>query len=66
MGKSAVTSERKVGVAALPLVGPLQILLAAWVANDPVNVPLVVIGLPETEKIPGNAKATEVTVPVVP
>ena len=64
-GKSAPTSARKVGAFALPLDGPAKIVLADCVLSDPVSVPDVEIGLPLTENMEGNAKLTDVTVPVV-
>jgi hypothetical protein len=64
-GISASTSPRKVGAAAEPVVGPLKIVLADCVARVAVSVPVVVIGDPETEKMFGKARATEVTVPPV-
>lgn len=64
MGKSAPTKDLKLGVAAAPVVGPDQTKLAFCVANVPVSVPAAVTGLPLTVKILGNAKPTDVTVPV--
>jgi hypothetical protein len=37
--------------------------LACCTAREPVKVPEVVTGEPETVKMPGKARATEVTVP---
>src|SRR6185312_16108769 len=63
-GISAATSARKAGVAAAPVVGPANTVLADCVRNAPVNVPAVVTGLPLTEKtLAGNARATDVTEP---
>ena len=63
-GRSAPTSDRNVGVAAAPVVGPAQTRLADWVASVPVRVPVLVTGLPDTARILlGNANATLVTVP---
>jgi hypothetical protein len=61
--KSAETIPRKVGVAAPPEVGPANTVLAVWVARVMVKVPAVVTGEPETVKIAGAARATDVTVP---
>jgi hypothetical protein len=63
-GMSANTNPRKVGAAALPVVGPLNIVFAVWFARVAVIVPLAVTGEPLTEKIFGRAKATLVTVPI--
>lgn len=63
-GKSAVTNARKVGVAALPVVGPAKTRLADCVASVTANVPVVVIGLPAIAKMLGTVMATLVTVPV--
>lgn len=62
-GKSAVTSERKVGAAFAPVVGPANTKFLAWFARVVVNVPEVVIGEPVTEKMDGMLRPTEVTVP---
>ena len=64
-GKSAPTSERKVGVAALPVVGPAKTKLALSVDRLIASVPLPVIGEPLTENPVGTVRATLVTVPVV-
>ena len=60
-GRSFVTKALKAGAAAAPVVGPAQTVLAVWVASVTVKVPLVVMGEPLTEKIPGIDKATLVT-----
>src|SRR6185312_17287752 len=63
LGKSAPTRPRKVGADAAPDVGPAQTALAICVFSDPVSVPVVVTGLPETVKMPGRDRPTDVTVP---
>lgn len=63
---SAETRARKVGVAAPPEVGPANTVLAVSVASVIANVPLVVIGEPETDKKEGTVSPTEVTVPDPP
>ena len=65
-GTSAATSARNVGVAATPVVGPLNTVLAVCVASVPVNVPEVVTGEPLTVIIDGSDKPTLVTVPPDP
>ena len=65
-GISAVTIARNVGVAAPPDVGPENMVFAVCVASDPVSVPDVVTGEPDTLKIAGSDKATLVTVPDPP
>jgi hypothetical protein len=65
-GISVVTSERNVGATAPPEVGPAQTWFALCVASVPVSVPDVVTGEPETVKIPGRERPTEVTVPALP
>jgi hypothetical protein len=63
---SAATNALKVGMAGEPVVGPAKTKFAVCVLRVPVKVPLVVTGLPLTVKMEGNARATEVTVPVPP
>ena len=63
LGKSASTSDRKLGAAALPIAGPAKIVFAFCVASDKDNVPLDVIGDPETVKKEGAVSATLVTPP---
>lgn len=58
-----MSNVRNVGAAAAPEPGPARTVFAVWVANDAVNVPDVVTGLPLTVNIAGMAKATLVTVP---
>ena len=53
----------KVGAAEEPLAGPENTVLVVCVASDPVNVPLVVTGLPETVMKLGRLNPTLVTVP---
>ena len=66
-GKSAATMLLNVGAAALPLVGPANTLLAFWVFQEPVKVPLVVTGLPEiVNSLVGKDNSTDVTVPLPP
>jgi hypothetical protein len=57
-GRSDSVSVRKVGVAALPLVGPAKIVLALSVVNDALSVPLCVTGEFDTEKIDGSDNPT--------
>jgi hypothetical protein len=52
-----------VGIAAAPVVGPANTVLAVSVANVTAKVPAVVIGEPPTEKMLGIVKPTLVTVP---
>jgi hypothetical protein len=54
----------KVGVAAAPVVGPANNVLADWVWSVTARVPLVVTGDPATDRKLGTVSATEVTVPV--
>src|SRR5215467_5777887 len=63
---SAATSDRKVGVAAAPVVGPEKIRFADSVASVPVKVPVDVTGEPLTVKMPGSDKPTLVTAVPVP
>ena len=66
VGRSAFTIERKVGAAGvLPVAGPAQTVFTASVAKVKASVPVVVIGLPETEKMAGAVNATLVTEPPV-
>jgi len=62
--QSSLTSERNVGAAAAPVVGPAKIKLALCVASVVVRVPDVVTGLPLTLNMAGIDKATLVTVPL--
>lgn len=64
VGISAAASERKVGAAAPPLLGPANTVFALWLSKDRASVPDVVIGLPDTSKMADGAdNATLVTVP---
>jgi hypothetical protein len=63
-GKSPITIARNAGVVAPPEVGPAQNVLALSLALVIAIVPEVVMGFPETEKIAGAVRSTEVTVPV--
>ena len=63
---SAATSERKVGAAAPPDVGPAKTKFAFSLTSVAVSVPLEVTGEPLTEKIEGIVSATLVTVPRFP
>lgn len=63
-GRSAVTRDRNVGVAAPPLVGPAHIRFAVSVASVTANVPEEVTGDPATLKIAGMVSPTDVTAPV--
>ncbi len=65
-GMSAATSERKVGVAALPVGGPANTLFAVCVASASAKVPEVMIGLPDTDMMLGTVMSTLVTVPPPP
>jgi hypothetical protein len=47
-GRSAAVKARKVGVAAGPEPGPAKTVLGVWVTSCGVNVPLEVMGEPET------------------
>jgi hypothetical protein len=60
---SAVVSERKVGAAADPLLGPAKIAFTACVVSVPVSVPLLVTGEPETVMMEGKDNPTELTEP---
>ncbi len=66
LGMSAATSARKVGAAALPVVGPAKTRLADCVALVTASVPEVVTGVPETENSAGMVSPTLVTVPEPP
>jgi len=63
-GISALTRALKVGVAALPVVGPAKTVFAVSVANVTANVPLLVIVEGITDRKEGTVIPTEVTVPV--
>jgi hypothetical protein len=63
-GKSPITIPRNAGVAAPPEVGPAQKALALSLAETNVRVPPLVTGDPDTVKIAGAERATDVTVPV--
>jgi hypothetical protein len=65
-GTSAATKLRKVGAAALPVVGPAKTKFALWLASAAVRVPEEVTGEPETVKMAGMDSATLVTVPDPP
>lgn len=60
---SALTIARNVGAAALPVVGPANIVLAVCVASVPVNVPVPVTGEPLTVMKLGSASPTDETPP---
>jgi hypothetical protein len=62
LGRSAPTSDRNVGVPDDPL-GAAKTVLAVSLDSVTESVPLVVIGLPPTEKPEGIDNATLVTVP---
>ena len=66
VGTSALTSARKVGVAAEPELGPASTIFALCVLSVSVIVPEVVIGEPLALMIDGGVIATDVTVPVPP
>jgi hypothetical protein len=69
VGTSAETSERNVGCAAAPVVGPAKTVLAVSVLSVSVSVPLPVTGEPEMVKmgaVDPSANATLVTVPLPP
>ena len=63
VGKSATTSDRNVGTAAGPVLGPAYTVLADWVLDVNVSVPLVVTGEPLTLKMDGADSPTLVTEP---
>jgi hypothetical protein len=65
VGTSADTIDRNEGVPELPL-GELRKRFCDWLANTAVSVPEVVTGEPETVKIFGSDKPTDVTVPEPP
>lgn len=65
VGRSVFVIARKVGAASAPLAGPANTVFAVSVAKVIANVPVVVTGLPETEKIDGAVNATDVTEPPV-
>src|SRR5262245_58529895 len=62
-GRSAATSDLKVGVAAPPLVGPAKTVFALSVVKVTAKVPLVVTGEPATLKMLGMVSPTLLTVP---
>jgi hypothetical protein len=62
-GRSAATSERNVGLLAPPVAGPANTMFADCVASVAESVPAPVTGEPETLKIDGSERPTEVTVP---
>ena len=62
-GRSAAVNARNVGVPLPPLAGPANTVFCASLANDTVNVPDPVTGLPDTEKMAGMDRPTDVTVP---
>jgi len=62
LGRSASTRLRNVGEPLDPS-GEAQTRFAVWLANEAVSVPVVVTGLPLTEKMAGSDSATKVTVP---
>lgn len=64
-GISLATKALNVGAAATPDDGPANTLFATCVANVAVRVPELVTGEPETVKMEGSDKATDVTVPDV-
>ena len=57
-GRSAETSALNPGVAAEPLVGPAKTVLADWVCHVTENIPVEVIGDPDTANSPGIDRAT--------
>jgi hypothetical protein len=63
VGISPATRALNVGAPAAP-VGAANTVAAVWLASVAESVPLAVTGEPDTVKIPGNVKATLVTVPV--
>src|SRR6185312_8444151 len=63
---SAATKARNPGAAAAPDAGPANTVFAFWLAREPVSVPEVVTGEPETENIFGSESPTLVTVPAAP
>ena len=61
---SAATNALNVGVAAAPVVGPENTVLAVCVSKVTASVPEVVMGEPATSNTAvGTVRATEVTVP---
>ena len=64
-GISVEVKGRNVGIAAAPVDGPANTVLASSVASVTASVPAVVMGDPPTAKIDGIVRATLVTVPVV-
>ena len=66
VGRSAATRDRKAGVPAPPLVGPAKIVFCPVLASVAVRVPLLVTGDPDTVRIDGRERPTDVTVPVPP
>ena len=63
---SATTRDLKVGVPADPVVGPARIRFAFWFANETLNVPELVTGVPDVENRLGILSPTSVTVPALP
>ena len=63
---SALTKARKAGVAAAPVVGPINAVFADCVTNEPVSVPVLVTGeLVTLNTDTGSASPTLVTLPAV-
>lgn len=60
VGMSAATNVRKLGVPAEPF-GAAKTVLATWLLNVAVSVPVVVTGVPVTVKMLGSANPTLVT-----
>jgi hypothetical protein len=65
-GISAATSERNVGCAGDPVVGPANTVFSGSVASVIAMVPEDVIGLPVSLRNPGTVTATDETVPPAP
>ena len=66
VGRSVATRDRKAGVPAPPLEGPAKMLFCPVLASVAVRVPLPVTGDPDTVRIDGRDRPTDVTVPVPP
>jgi hypothetical protein len=62
-GRSPMSKERNVGVPLVPS-GDAKTEFPLCDASTPVSVPELTTGDPETVKMPGNDRATDVTVPV--
>ena len=66
VGRSVATRDRKAGVPAPPLEGPAKMVFCPVLASVAVRVPLLVTGDPDTVRIDGRDRPTDVTVPVPP